>query len=132
LVSFCALLVWIWDGDVDGGWVGGNGGEDDNLQWMVSGKSHWKTKWVPEVWHNIAYDIVSIAVPVNHGHSLIHRAHLGFLLWKRVVLALDGLRPAQTDRRPHKDIYIICTCCGLRSLLTCNADEGRRLAQTGI
>lgn len=37
---------------------GEQGTENPNLQWMVGGKSQWKTKWEADVWHNIAYEIV--------------------------------------------------------------------------
>lgn len=38
---------------------GEQGSEDPNLQWMVGGQSKWKTDWKPNVWHNVAYEIVS-------------------------------------------------------------------------
>ena len=41
------------------GWISGEQGTSNpNLQWMTSQKSHWKTEWEPEVWHNVAYEIV--------------------------------------------------------------------------
>ena len=41
------------------GWISGEQGTSNpNLQFMVSQKSLWKTEWVPNVWHNIAYEIV--------------------------------------------------------------------------
>jgi len=51
------------------GSIGGNGAEDDNLQWMVNGRSQWKVKWAPEVWHNIAYEIDFSAGSVSFWHS---------------------------------------------------------------
>lgn len=42
------------------GWISGESGTSNpNLQWMVSQKSYWKTEWKPNVWHNVAYEIVS-------------------------------------------------------------------------
>lgn len=41
------------------GWISGEQGESNvNLQWMTNQQSHWKTEWKPDVWHNIAYEIV--------------------------------------------------------------------------
>lgn len=37
---------------------GESGTSDANLQWMVGGVSQWKVNWDPNVWHNIAYEIV--------------------------------------------------------------------------
>ena len=43
------------------GWISGESGTSNpNLQWMVSQKSLWKTEWKPNVWHNIAYEIVCL------------------------------------------------------------------------
>ena len=43
------------------GWISGESGTaNPNLQWMVNQKSLWKTEWKAGVWHNIAYEIVSI------------------------------------------------------------------------
>lgn len=45
------------------GWISGEQGTSNpNLQFMVSQKSLWKTEWKPDVWHNIAYEIVSFPV----------------------------------------------------------------------
>jgi hypothetical protein len=42
------------------GWISGEQGTSNpNLQFMVSQKSLWKTEWKPDVWHNVAYEIVS-------------------------------------------------------------------------
>jgi hypothetical protein len=42
------------------GWISGESGTSDPyLQWMTSQKSQWKTLWEPNVWHNVAYEIVS-------------------------------------------------------------------------
>jgi len=41
------------------GWISGEQGTSNpNLQFMVSQKSLWKTEWKPNVWHNVAYEIV--------------------------------------------------------------------------
>lgn len=46
------------------GWISGESGTSDPyLQWMTSQKSHWKTEWKPNVWHNVAYEIVRTAIP---------------------------------------------------------------------
>ena len=43
------------------GWISGEQGTSNpNLQFMVSQKSLWKTEWLPNVWHNIAYEIVGL------------------------------------------------------------------------
>ncbi len=43
------------------GWISGEQGTSNpNLQWMVSQKSQWKTEWKPNVWHNVAYEIVRL------------------------------------------------------------------------
>jgi hypothetical protein len=42
------------------GWISGESATSDNyLQWMVSSQSQWKTVWEADVWHNVAYEIVS-------------------------------------------------------------------------
>lgn len=42
------------------GWISGEqGAANPNLQFMVSQQSKWKTEWKPNVWHNIAFEIVS-------------------------------------------------------------------------
>jgi hypothetical protein len=47
------------------GWISGEqGASNPNLQFMVQQKSLWKTEWKPDVWHNIAYEIVSFHLPL--------------------------------------------------------------------
>lgn len=43
------------------GWISGESGTSDpKLQWMVSQNSKWSVAtWEPNVWHNVAYEIVS-------------------------------------------------------------------------
>jgi len=42
------------------GWISGEQGTSNtNLQWMVSGQSKWKVELQADVWHNVAYEIVS-------------------------------------------------------------------------
>ena len=42
------------------GWVNGEQGTSNtNLQWMVGGQSKWKVNLEADVWHNVAYEIVS-------------------------------------------------------------------------
>lgn len=51
------------------GWISGESGTSNpNLQWMVSQRSYWKAEWKPNVWHNVAYEIVSpcAALPIIH------------------------------------------------------------------
>jgi hypothetical protein len=43
------------------GWISGEqGASNPNLQWMTNQQSRWKTEWKAGVWHNIAYEIVSL------------------------------------------------------------------------
>ncbi|KAK5664299.1 hypothetical protein OQA88_517 [Cercophora sp. LCS_1] len=43
------------------GWISGESGTSNpNLQWMTNQKSQWKTEWKAGVWHNVAYEIVSL------------------------------------------------------------------------
>jgi len=47
------------------GWISGEQGTSNpNLQWMVSQKSLWKVEWKPNVWHNVAYEIVCLFLGV--------------------------------------------------------------------
>lgn len=42
------------------GWISGDQGEENvNLQFMVGGQGLWEAEWEADVWHNIAYEIVS-------------------------------------------------------------------------
>lgn len=42
------------------GWISGQQGtENGNLQFMVGQQSLWEKEWEADVWHNIAYEIVS-------------------------------------------------------------------------
>jgi hypothetical protein len=42
------------------GWISGESGTSDPyLQFMISQNSKWKTQWAANVWHNVAYEIVS-------------------------------------------------------------------------
>ena len=48
------------------GWISGEQGTSNpNLQWMVSQKSLWKVEWKPNVWHNVAYEIVCLFQDVS-------------------------------------------------------------------
>lgn len=50
--------------ELKSGWISGEAGESNpNLQWMTSQQSHWKTEWTADVWHNVAYEIVSDYFP---------------------------------------------------------------------
>ncbi|KAI1085825.1 hypothetical protein F5B20DRAFT_20586 [Whalleya microplaca] len=52
------------------GWISGEQGTDNpNLQFMVSQNSKWKTEWLPEVWHNIAFEIDFGSGSVGFWHS---------------------------------------------------------------
>jgi hypothetical protein len=47
------------------GWVNGESGTSNtNLQWFVGGQSKWKVELVADVWHNVAYEIVSSSIPL--------------------------------------------------------------------
>lgn len=42
------------------GWVNGQSGtENKTLAWYVGGQSKWGVEWLADVWHNVAYEIVS-------------------------------------------------------------------------
>jgi hypothetical protein len=48
------------------GWVNGESGTSNtNLQWFVGGQSKWKVELVADVWHNVAYEIVSLSTPLS-------------------------------------------------------------------
>lgn len=44
------------------GWISGESATSDpKLQWMVSQNTKWSAAtWEPGVWHNVAYEIVSL------------------------------------------------------------------------
>jgi len=63
------LLIEFADGE--------QGNEDRNLQWMVGGQSKWKTEWKPEVWHNIAYEIVRVLSDSYPGSKLMMKQDFG-------------------------------------------------------
>lgn len=47
--------------ELKSGWISGESATNNtNLQFMVQQKSLWKTEWKPDVWHNVAYEIVSL------------------------------------------------------------------------
>lgn len=49
------------------GWISGEQGTSNkNLQWMVGQRSLWKTEWKPDVWHNVAYEIVGDQEAVDY------------------------------------------------------------------
>ena len=41
------------------------GTSDPNLRWMINGQSQWNTTFDAGVWHNIAYEIVSLIARVS-------------------------------------------------------------------
>ncbi|KAL2109884.1 hypothetical protein VUR80DRAFT_1890 [Thermomyces stellatus] len=52
------------------GWISGEPGEENvNLQFMVGQEGLWQTEWLPDVWHNIAYEIDFSANTVGFWHS---------------------------------------------------------------
>ncbi|KAL0632611.1 hypothetical protein Q9L58_008501 [Maublancomyces gigas] len=53
------------------GWINGNASPapDNNLRWFVGGQSKWNVDWVPDVWHNFAYDINFSSGTVTLWHS---------------------------------------------------------------
>lgn len=75
------------------GWVNGEQGTSNtNLQWFVGGQSKWKVELVADVWHNVAYEIVS-SPPLNIAcltrYMLIHLAE--FFLEPSHLLALNWI-----------------------------------------
>lgn len=47
--------------EMKSGWISGSSGTSNpDLQWFVSGTSKWSVEWDADVWHNVAYEIVSI------------------------------------------------------------------------
>ncbi|KAK2000022.1 hypothetical protein LX36DRAFT_603893 [Colletotrichum falcatum] len=56
--------------ELKSGWISGEQGtSNNNLQFMVQGKSLWKTEWKPDVWHNVAYEINFSGGSVGFWHS---------------------------------------------------------------
>jgi hypothetical protein len=50
--------------ELKSGWISGaTGNSDTRLQWFVGGKSQWSVEWTPDVWHNVAYEIVCLSSP---------------------------------------------------------------------
>ena len=48
--------------ELKSGWISGESGTSNpNLQWMTNQRSGWKTEWKAGVWHNVAYEIVSLS-----------------------------------------------------------------------
>ena len=44
--------------ELKSGWLSGSPGTDDPLlRWMVGGNTEWSTEFLPDVWHNVAYEI---------------------------------------------------------------------------
>jgi hypothetical protein len=47
--------------ELKSGWISGESGTSDPLlRWDISGNTHWSTNWDAGVWHNVAYEIVSV------------------------------------------------------------------------
>lgn len=45
---------------MNSGWVEGDEGTtNSNLRWMKDHEEFWSAEWLPDVWHNIAYEVVS-------------------------------------------------------------------------
>ncbi|RYP30712.1 hypothetical protein DL767_006128 [Monosporascus sp. MG133] len=56
--------------ELKSGWLSGSPGTDDPLlRWMVGGNTKWSTEFLPEVWHNVAYEIDFNAGTVGFWHS---------------------------------------------------------------
>ncbi|KAJ0166672.1 hypothetical protein CTA2_6359, partial [Colletotrichum tanaceti] len=56
--------------ELKSGWINGEqAASNNNLQFMVQGKSVWKTEWKPDVWHNVAYEINFSSGSVGFWHS---------------------------------------------------------------
>ena len=46
--------------ELKSGWISGEAGTSDPLlRWDISGQTKWSTNWEADVWHNVAYGIVS-------------------------------------------------------------------------
>jgi len=49
--------------EMKSGWISGSSGNSNPaLQWFVGGTSKWSVNWEPDVWHNVAYEIVSASM----------------------------------------------------------------------
>ncbi|RYP10176.1 hypothetical protein DL764_000797 [Monosporascus ibericus] len=55
--------------ELKSGFLGGSGTDDPLLRWMVGGTTEWSTEFLPEVWHNVAYEIDFNASTVGFWHS---------------------------------------------------------------
>lgn len=56
--------------ELKSGWLSGSSGTDDPLlRWMVGGTTEWSTEFLPEVWHNVAYEIDFSANTVGFWYS---------------------------------------------------------------
>ena len=56
--------------ELKAGWLSGAPGISDNLlRWCVGGQTQWSTEWLPNVWHNVAYEIDFSANTVAFWHS---------------------------------------------------------------
>jgi hypothetical protein len=52
--------------ELKAGWLSGAAGTSDPLlRWMVGGNTKWSINWDADVWHNVAYEIVSPVFPTN-------------------------------------------------------------------
>jgi len=56
--------------EMKSGWISGSAGTSNpDLQWFVSGTSHWAVNWNAGDWHNVAYEIDFTANTVAFWHS---------------------------------------------------------------
>jgi hypothetical protein len=86
------------------GWVNGEQGTSNtNLQWMVGGQSKWKVNLEADVWHNVAYEIVSHTMHPTCWLSSFANTMVELLVEPGQLLALDRQRPAHQDCRPFLD-----------------------------
>jgi hypothetical protein len=86
------------------GWVNGEQGTSNtNLQWMVGGQSKWKVNLEADVWHNVAYEIVSHTTPPTWWLSSFANTMVELLVEPGQLLALDREQPAHQDCRSFLD-----------------------------
>lgn len=83
--------------EMKSGWISGEQGTSNpNLQFMVSQNSKWKTEWKANVWHNIAYEIVSsfpsspFPLPLSHSPFHFSLSTIHFLAFPLLVTPLPS------------------------------------------
>lgn len=78
------------------GWLSGEAGTaDPYLQWMTSQNAHWKTPWEAGVWHNVAYEIVRLALFFFSFFFFL------FFFFATLPMLLDGRTDSPAAVGPH-------------------------------